>query len=186
MYFGEMAADIHEMERTLGRKARPGDVEATTWVLSLLGRSVSAGEFVRALREWDRAARAMGSFLGVFDLYLTPTTAAPPVRIGELAPSAAQRALLTVVNTLGLGHTLKALGLVEGLASDSLEKTPFTQLANMTGLPAMSVPLHWTPQGLPVGVHFTGRFGDEATLLRLAAQLEQAFPWFDRRPALTG
>ena len=60
----------------------------------------------------------------------------------------------------------------------------FTSLLNITGLPAMSVPLHWTGSGLPVGVMFAGRFGDEATLLRLAVQLEQAKPWFDRMPTV--
>ena len=68
------------------------------------------------------------------------------------------------------------------LAEKSLERTPFTQLANLCGLPAMTVPLYWTPDGLPSGSQFMAPFGDEATLFRLAGQLEKAQPWFDKRP----
>jgi amidase len=87
-----------------------------------------------------------------------------------------------VVNTLGLGGVMKASGIVDKLATESLSKTPFTQLANFTGQPAMSVPLYWTAEGLPCGSQFFARFGDEATLFRLAAQLEKEEPWFGKHP----
>jgi amidase len=73
-------------------------------------------------------------------------------------------------------------GMVGSMARDSLRYVPFTQLANLTGTPAMSVPLHWSADGLPLGVQFIGRFGSEDVLLQLAHQLEQAQPWFDRLP----
>jgi amidase len=182
LYFGEMAADIDALEKVLGRKAVPDDVEPLTWTLALLGRSYSAGYFVTAMREWDHAARKMGAFYQNYDLYLTPTTAYPPARIGELAPKPSEALLMKVVNTLRAGWLLKASGMVDQLATRSLERTPFTQVANLSGLPAMSVPLHWTPEGLPCGSQFIAPFGDETTLLRLAAQLEKAQPWFDKRP----
>ncbi|MBU2549127.1 MAG: amidase [Proteobacteria bacterium] len=181
MYFGEVAQDIEELAAVLGRKARPGDVEPLTWMLGLLGRTYSSGHLVGNLRQWDKASRIMGRFFQKFDLYLTPTTAHLPARIGELKPKPAEAVLLSAVNALRAGWFLKATGLVEQMARQSLERTPFTQLANLCGLPAMSVPLHWTPDGLPCGVQFIGSFGDEATLFRLAGQLEQARPWFDRR-----
>ncbi|MFZ2631553.1 MAG: amidase [Desulfosalsimonadaceae bacterium] len=182
MYFGEVAADIHNLSNLIGRKARIGDVEDLTWTLGLLGNSFSAGEFVEAIRVWDTAARQMGKFFSKYDIYLTPVTAVPPLKISELDPKPAEMALMKVINKLGLGKMLKASGIVAPLAEKSFEKMPFTQLANLTGLPAMSVPLHWTPDNLPVGSHFIAPSGDEATLFRLAAQLEKARPWFDRRP----
>ena len=92
---------------------------------------------------------------------------------------------MTVVNKLGLGGLLKASGIVDQLAQKSLERTPFTQLQPISrGLPAMSVPLFWSGDNLPCGSHFIAPFGEEARLLRLAAQLEQARPWFDKRPAV--
>ncbi len=88
------------------------------------------------------------------------------------------------MNVLGLGGLLKISGIVDQLAIQSLSQVPFTQLANLTGVPAMSVPLHWGEDGLPYGVQFIAAFGQEALLFRLAAQLEKAKPWFKKRPQL--
>jgi len=152
--------------------------------LNLLGHAYNAGEFVSAIRLWNTFARRMGTFLNTYDLYLTPTTAYPPVAIGELKPKAAEQLLMTVANTLRLGKLMRASGIADKIAIESLVKTPFTQLANVTGLPAMSVPLYWTPDNLPLGVQFVARLCDEAALFRLAGQLEQARPWFNKRPSL--
>ena len=181
MYLGEMAADVKIVRDTYGRQAAKNEVELVTRTLALLGRAMNAGEFVAAIREWDRAARVMGTFFEKYDLFLTPTTARPPVKIGELKPKPAEVVLMKVVNALGAGKLMKATGIVEQLAIDNLAATPFTQLANLTGLPAMSVPMHWTADGLPCGVHFVAPFGNEARLLSLAAQLEKVEPWFDKR-----
>ena len=184
IYFGEVAADIRELKPILGRKARHTDVESPTWVVKLLGEVYTAGDFVSSKRSFNVFCRQMGDFLQTFDLYLTPTTAFPPAAIGELMPKPAEQTLMRFVNRFNLGRLLKASGIADKIAVENLARTPFTQLANLTGLPAMSVPLYWTADGLPLGVQFVGRFGDEETLLRLAAQLEQAQPWFDRRPAV--
>jgi amidase len=184
LYFGEMAADLEEMQAYLGRKVSPRDVEPLTYTLALLGRTFSACHFVTAMRCWDTAARQMGQFFERFDLFLTPTTAFPPAEIGTLLPAGAEKSLMTIVNKLGLGRLLKASGIVDQLAQKSLERTPFTQVANLTGLPAMSVPLYWSRDGLPCGSHFIAPFGEEGQLFRLAAQLEKARPWFEKRPAV--
>lgn len=181
MGFGETAAAFEDMKAVLGRKATGSDVETLTWTMGLLGRTLSAGDFAKAKREWGIAGRAMGRFHQKFDLYMTPTLAYPPVRIGELQPKPYERLAMKVVNALGLGIILTSSGIVDHMAEASLSKTPFTQLANLTGQPAMSVPLHWTPDGLPVGVHFMAPFGEEAMLFRLAAQIEKERPWLEKR-----
>jgi len=184
MYFGEMAADLAELQDVLGRKAKTSDVEMLTWTLGLLGRTYSAGHFVKSMRLWGKLGRIMGRFHEKYDLYLTPTMAFPPAKIGELQPTVAEQLTLKLVNTFGLGGLLKASGLTEKMAVDSLTRTPFTFLANLTGQPAMSVPLAWTEDSLPIGLQFIGRFGDEKTLFQLAAQLEREKPWFDKRPVI--
>lgn len=186
LYFGETGAGIAALKPVLGRNARPSDVEPTTWLLGLLGRTYSAADFAAARQTWNDHARRMGQFHQTYDLLLTPTLATPPVRIGELQPKPFEQKLLKVVNTFGLGGLIRRSGIVEKLAEQSLEKTPYTQVANLTGQPAMSVPLHWTADGLPCGVQFIAKLGAEDVLFRLAGQLEQARPWFGRRPPLVG
>ena len=184
LYFGETGASIAALAKHLGRPARPADVEPTTWLLGLLGCTYTAADFAAARHTWNEHARAFGRFHQTYDLLLTPTLATPPVRIGELQPKPMEQRLLKLVNTFGLGGLIRRSGIVEKLAEQSLEKTPYTQVVNLTGQPAMSVPLHWTPDGLPCGVQFIAALGREDTLFQLAGQLEQARPWFGRRPGL--
>ena len=91
---------------------------------------------------------------------------------------------MEIISFLNLGFLAKASGMVNQIAIQTLAKTPFTQLANFTGQPAMNVPLQLDENGMPCGVQFVAPFGDEATLFRLASQLEKAKPWFDKRPSL--
>ena len=183
LYFGQVAADVQWLAARQGEAALK-QVEAPTRALATIGRSLSSAQYVLSRREWHGFARAMAAFHQRYDAFLTPATAAPPVKIGELKPKRIELLALEAASALRLGKVLLATGLIDKLARENLGQTPFTQLANLTGQPAMAVPLHWTPDGLPAGVQVLARWGDEATLFRLAAQLEQARPWFARRPAL--
>ncbi|WP_327078405.1 amidase family protein [Litchfieldia sinesaloumensis] len=181
LYFAEVAATFTAIEEVIGRKVTSKDVEPTTWILGLLGKAVSAGEFLTSLKYWDKVAIQMEEFHDDYDLYITPTTAFPPSKIGELDPTSMEKMLIRAVGGLGLGGILKKTDFVDQLANKSLERTPFTQLANLTGQPAMTLPLHLTKDGLPCGVQVMARRGREDLLLQLAGQMEQTDRWVDVR-----
>ncbi|MDY6822720.1 MAG: amidase family protein [Thermodesulfobacteriota bacterium] len=184
MYYGEVAAEVDAMGDYLGRKARAEDMELMTWTMNRLGRTFTAGDFVRAKQQWHEASMAMADYFTRYDLYLIPTTAHIPPLIGEHALAGWERAGARFIHAARLEKLLILSGMVEKTAHKNLAPTPFTQLANLCGLPAMSVPLYWSAGGLPCGSQFVAPYGDETTLFQLAAQLEEARPWFDRRPAV--
>ena len=113
---------------------------------------------------------------------LCATLASAPVKIGELRPTTAERLQMHAVTTLPMEALMRKL-LAEA-SNKAFAWAGCTEVFNLTGQPAMSVPLWWNARGLPVGVQFAAREGNDALLLRVAAQLETARPWFDRRPPL--
>ena len=187
LYLGQVAADMAAIRRRTG--AKDTDFELETRLLGRLGGALSAGEYVTSRRQWNGFARALGRFHASYDLWLLPTNAGPPPRIGALDQPPVRRAALALALRLPVARALLRLGVIDTVARESLAEVPFTQVSNMTGTPSMSVPLHWAaPEPgaavLPFGVQFVARFGQEAMLLRLAAQLEVAAPWRQRWPAL--
>ena len=184
IYFGSVAAMVAAAR---ARGAKRGDFEFMTRILATLGGATSAGALTAELLKWNEFGRGLARFHERWDLWLTPTLAYPPIRHGQGDPPPGQAKLLDLLDRaglLGLAARLGALdGAIDQIARDALQYVPFTQLANLTGTPAMSVPLHWTADGLPLGVQFVARFGEEGRLLQLASQLEEARPWFERRPA---
>ena len=183
VYFGQVPA---AMARAYAAGAKRGEFELLTRIIETLGKATSASTLTTQLGQWNLHARALAAWHQRFDLLLTPTLAHPPVTHGAGDPPMAQQRLLDLLDRTGLLGVLARAGLlaatVDQIATDSLRYVPFTQLANLTGTPAMSVPLHWTADGLPLGVQFVAPFGQEDLLLQLAAQLEQARPWFGRVP----
>jgi len=147
-----------------GRPPSPDQFEPLTWGLYEMGRQQSASAYLLSLTFLQRVARDIAHFLLKYDVLLTPTLSEPPVPLGTFDSPPED--------------PLRGLRRAEAFA-------PFTPICNATGQPAMSVPLYWNADGLPVGTHFIGRFGDEATLFRLAAQLEAARPWAGRRPPVS-
>jgi amidase len=180
MYYGHIAATVAAICRRTG--AAENTFHPDTRAGALLGRAISAATFVEMRGRWNEFARAMGAFHRTHDIYMTPVTAMGPAKIGELETPKNEQALSKLMIALRAGKLLIKSGVIEKITFKSLERTPFTILANLTGCPAMSVPLHWGADGLPVGVQFAAKFGAEGTLLRLASQLETAQPWAHRRP----
>jgi Asp-tRNA(Asn)/Glu-tRNA(Gln) amidotransferase A subunit family amidase len=154
-------ATIEDRARALGREVRAEDVEPGTWLVGAGGAAKDAPAYVRAIKTIHATGRKLARFLERYDLVLTPTLATPPVELGRLS-----------LSNPNPGESLGAL----------FQTVGFTQLANATGNPAMSVPLFWDADGVPIGAQFMARMNDEATLFRLAAPLEEARPWFPRRP----
>ena len=179
---GEIAAAIAHGEELLERRARRRDFEINTWLCAMIGRRLSAVDVILAKARMQAVGREVTAFLAGRDVILTPTLAAPPVPHGALAARGPEAALQKIVAVLGLSPLLGIPGITDAPVDRVFNFTPYTPLANATGQPSMSVPLHWNRDGLPIGSLFTGRFGDEATLFRLAAQLESARPWAQRRP----
>jgi Asp-tRNA(Asn)/Glu-tRNA(Gln) amidotransferase A subunit family amidase len=153
---------IRNREQALGRKATPDDLEPITWQNFQRAQTLTSEQLFRARGTADQVGRVLDELLAGYDMILSPVTAGPPPLLGALS----------------LDQPFN------DFARNGVQASCFTAMYNIAGLPAMSVPLHWTQDGLPIGVMFGGGFGDEAKLLRLAAQLEQAAPWRDRRPPI--
>lgn len=180
MWFATCAATVDE----IGRRTGCGNegFELDTLAMAAFGRATRANEYVERYARWNDYSRQLGEFHRKYDLLLTPAVALPPARIGEIATPAWQRFTLKLLLGLGLSRLILNSGMIEKMARENLKWVPFTQLANLTGVPAMSVPLHWTAQGLPLGVQFVAPHNGEGMLFRLAGQLERAQPWVNRRP----
>jgi len=156
---------ISYWETELGKSLVKEQLEPITWITYQAGLKRTGGDYLGALESIQRFSRKLARWQdeGGYDMILSPTVRIPPAKLGSFrsVPDDPMR-------WAKMSNTLSAL----------------TYIYNITGQPAMTVPLFWNEENLPIGVQFAGRFGDEATLFRLAAQLEQARPWADKKPPI--
>ncbi|HEV2546714.1 MAG TPA: amidase family protein [Stellaceae bacterium] len=156
-----VAMVIDAVAMLTGQKPSEDRFEGLTWGFYRQGKTIAASQYMMAWLQLQRMARAVAHWQVKWDVWLTPTLGAPPLPLGSVDTAETDLA--------------KALAPLLGYA-------PITPLQNATGQPAINLPLYWNAAGLPIGTQFVGRFGEEATLLALAAELERARPWDRRRP----
>ena len=157
------ALAVEQFEAAIGRKVGPADFDADNWAIVEMGRGVTATQYVAAVEAMHRYARRIGAWWEDFDLLLTPTLPEPSPPLGELVSRPGKP--------------------LEGFLR-SAQLTAFLVPFNVTGQPAVSLPMHWSPAGLPVGVQLVAGMGREDLLIRASVQLEEAVPWEGRRPSL--
>jgi amidase len=154
-----LASGIDLVARLTGQTPKEDLFEGLTWGLYLAGKSVMASDYLLGKMAMQAASRAAAKFHATYDLWLTATLGLPPVKLGTF--------------DMEERDPMKSF-------APLIDYVPFTAMQNVTGQPAINLPLHWNKAGLPIGVHFTARYGDELTLLKLAAELEKAAPWAHR------
>lgn len=176
MNSGEMALVVRQLSQVLGRPLTANDLEIEGWLMAEAGKHVSAADYSASIASWDRAAAKMATLHQTYDLYITPATASAAPEIGELTHSAESKDSLLASFTRA--KTWKEeQALIYDMFLPSLTYTPFTQLANLTGQPAASLPVHVTADGLPIGVQLMANKGNEVLVLRTAAAIEQSELW---------
>jgi amidase len=176
----DVAATLRMAAQIVGREATSDDVELATWILASMGEAQSAADVAAAMWTMQIFSRQWLGWSSAFDALLTPTVGVPPMPIGAYQLTGLQRQGLKLLTALPAAALLSQRSKVVEAFAPVFEASPYTMVANVTGQPSISLPLHWTEDGLPMGMLFTARIGDEATLFRLAAQLEQTLPWRDR------
>jgi len=177
-WFVYMAWEVAEAKRLTG--AGDDAFERDTLIMAALGRATSSVDYVDTVQRRHEHSHRLTTFFESYDLLLTPTMATPPPKIGEFdLPVVLERASDALIKTR-TARLLRHTKVVDDMIDKNLGWVPYTQLANLTGRPAISLPLHWTADGLPLGVQFVAPLAGESLLIRLAAQLEEALPWRDR------
>ncbi len=178
IWFAQLYAQVTDVKRRLGSPDH--QFEADTLAAAELGRAAGLRPLFQSLTNINGYIRSLAGFHETYDLFLTPTLARPPLAVGTLTSPAGLQRAARVVARARAGKLLAVSGMLNQIIDENIGWVPYTQLANLTGRPAISVPLHWTGAGLPLGVQLVGRLGADGLLLQLAAQLEEAQPWFHR------
>jgi amidase len=158
-----MVVDFHA--KAANRAPARQEFEGLTWGLYQLGKTITAAQYQLCWASLQRVSRQVAAWQRPYDAWITPVLGRPPLEIGAI--------------------NLEETDVMKGLLPIA-EYVPFTALQNVSGQPALSLPLAWSSLGLPIGVQFVGRFGEEHLLLQLAAQIETAEPWSKKRPPVYG
>ena len=171
MNAAETAAMFQQLARALARPLQKTDMEPMTWAMYQFGRKLDAATYSNALNAWDQAAATMEQLFTTYDLFGSPTTAFPAPKIGDPLKSSTTAQRLDYAEELTKKENAQ---LVTDMFAQSLALTPYTQLANLTGQPALSVPTSITAEGLPLGTHFMAAKGREDLLFLVGEILEKA------------
>ena len=187
---GNEAALVDRLIQKYGISMVRNNLELPNVSMYSIGKQLKALDFVKAKRRWRQLGVIMDRMLNTYDMVLTPTLGEPPVLVGSALPSNKDRFSMKLISSFVGKWILGSRKLTYSILEEIIQNTmkgpmPFTLIPNITGQPAMSVPLYWSEDGLPCGVQFVGRYGDDAKLLRLAGQLERAQPWSGKKPYIS-